>query len=708
MVDHHLLLVPRFSVFLCAASACLSTRTRLDSVSGHKESMERLKMPEHLLAYAFSLPEQLSQRELDGIQDLIHQWERWDVLECLANYLAVMKSLFVILKDALMRNSHKTSHAVAEETAQVWTRDIHALHDTLVSILHEPESCTNFLACRGELAQQLLDLLQDLLDSFPESSSRPRLSKALERLSRVSGLYPTCFPLTGLLQKVGQQVAGGAFGDIWKGLVRGQSVSVKMMRVFQDTDIKHALQEFGREALIWRQLSHPNVLPFFGLYYLKNRLCLVSPWMSNGHLTQFLENASPDTDRVSLMLDVAMGLEYLHEKRIVHGDLKGTNILVTPSLRACVADFGLASIADTMSGRLTHSSLTKGGTTRYQAPELLATDIPNNFGSDVYAFGCVCYEISTGKVPFHEIPREVTVGIKVLDGLRPLRPETIPISDNIWSLIQGCWKEEPGDRPSMSQVVQRFVGPAIGAKVVESAADWDETFSCRSRRAFREWPLLPSIPAIERRLFGQDIFEGEHYSFMYEIQAINQVQHVQAVFQTDCKGQLFVGYVFNPDIHRPSAAYADRHNSVILSGILSEMGGMESMPPNLPVDPHLISSLDLIPISPEYTGAKIGEGGARGTYPNHDDDNGSEDSSELAEVEGMLIDLEPLLAPSTDDMDKEKNDPSSARAKRPVPKLKLMCECATEPCTRCLALARPSVNMNVPPVRHSLQFLILE
>ncbi|KAJ7809852.1 hypothetical protein B0H14DRAFT_2288499, partial [Mycena olivaceomarginata] len=68
-------------------------------------------------------------------------------------------------------------------------------------------------------------------------------------------------------------VAGGGFGDIWKGLVRGQSVSIKIMRILT------ALKKFGREALIWCQLCHPDVLPFFGLYTVQNRLCLISPWM---------------------------------------------------------------------------------------------------------------------------------------------------------------------------------------------------------------------------------------------------------------------------------------------------------------------------------------------------------------------------------------------------------------------------------------------
>ena len=71
------------------------------------------------------------------------------------------------------------------------------------------------------------------------------------------------------------------------------------------------------------------------------------------------------------------------------------NILVTPSRRACVADFGLASIADAMTLRFTHSTSAsaRGGTARYQAPELISTDNPNHFESDVYAFACVCYEV---------------------------------------------------------------------------------------------------------------------------------------------------------------------------------------------------------------------------------------------------------------------------------------------------------------------------
>ncbi|KAJ7715427.1 hypothetical protein B0H14DRAFT_2413158, partial [Mycena olivaceomarginata] len=96
---------------------------------------------------------------------------------------------------------------------------------------------------------------------------RRRIFKALIRLSGDSKLHPRCFDLTGLQQE--RLVARGAFGDVYTGLLRGQPVAIKVMRVFEESDIDALLKDFGREALIWLQLSHPNLLPFFGLYYFQ-------------------------------------------------------------------------------------------------------------------------------------------------------------------------------------------------------------------------------------------------------------------------------------------------------------------------------------------------------------------------------------------------------------------------------------------------------
>jgi hypothetical protein len=78
------------------------------------------------------------------------------------------------------------------------------------------------------------------LDLNIENMSRRRLFKALIRLSTESKLYPRCFPLIGLEQE--RLVAGGSYGDVYKGLLCGQTVAMKMMRVFETSDVE-ALQK---------------------------------------------------------------------------------------------------------------------------------------------------------------------------------------------------------------------------------------------------------------------------------------------------------------------------------------------------------------------------------------------------------------------------------------------------------------------------------
>ncbi|KAJ7267294.1 hypothetical protein C8J57DRAFT_363158 [Mycena rebaudengoi] len=435
-------------------------------------------------------------------------WMKCDTLTSLGNYPSVVEELFHIIGQSTPIPWHQV-HKAAQTLFTHLSDDISTLLAKLMTMLNDSEAYKTFLSCRGTQAQRMLDLVQDLLD-YDIPASRPSLFKALIRLSRASGLHPRCFPLTGV-QKVGKQVAAGGFGDIWQGSVQGQHVSVKVMRIFRKDDVEVAMKDFGREALIWRQLSHPNLLPFFGLYYWEERLCLVSPWMENGNVLEFLRTTpASETERISLILDTSFGLEYLHHNHVVHGDLKAINILVTPSRRACIADFGLSSIADVMTLRFTHSTMiAKGGTTRWQAPELLSGEHPNHYGSDVYAFGCVCYEVLTGKAPFYEIQRDVAIIMKVIAGERPSRPISGSGADpllmnSLWTLLQDCWAPNAENRPQATQIVQRLLGSPINARISKPSADWDESYTSKFRRSLRPMPFLPCIHDIERRLCGHD------------------------------------------------------------------------------------------------------------------------------------------------------------------------------------------------------------
>ncbi|KAF8218343.1 hypothetical protein K438DRAFT_1557721, partial [Mycena galopus ATCC 62051] len=128
---------------------------------------------------------------------------------------------------------------------------------------------------------------------------------------------------------------------------------------------------------------------------------------------------------------------------------------------------------------------------------------------DIYAFACVCHEINTGKVPFHELQNDMAVMMKVAGGHRPPRPKSCsgtPALDALWELMQNCWDEKPEMRPTASGIVKRLAGPVIEAKTTPFSLDWDDQFTSKFRRSLQPQPLLPSVIHIERILFGDGSF----------------------------------------------------------------------------------------------------------------------------------------------------------------------------------------------------------
>ncbi|KAK1216068.1 hypothetical protein PQX77_021299 [Marasmius sp. AFHP31] len=328
----------------------------------------------------------------------------------------------------------------------------------LEELFGNSERLVSLLEKKGDEAQHWLDRLQLLVDT-PNANLVPQLRSSILtvmiRLSKISGLHPKCLRIPNV-RKLGQHpITVGGFGDVWKGVIGGsdgQIVCLKVVKVYLTSDIQGLFREYLREAIVWRQLKHPNVLPFHGIYYSESesQFCLVSPWMENGNLLQYLKATRTEkVNRLTLVHDVAAGLAYLHIRKVVHGDLKGVNVLITPDGHACLADFGLSRIADTQALRLTSSTSRPAGTARWMSPEMLNGVSGPTKESDVYAFGCVCYEIFTSLSPFHELPNEMAVAIQVVvHNKRPERPQGIAVlTDEMWRVMKSCWHIDPRSRP---------------------------------------------------------------------------------------------------------------------------------------------------------------------------------------------------------------------------------------------------------------------
>ncbi|KAJ7231346.1 kinase-like domain-containing protein [Mycena rebaudengoi] len=360
---------------------------------------------------------------------------------------ASLSSWYQQRSKAPARPSMKTRHESQHTSCQSWTSQT---------------AKEAVLVLEGDSAQHFLDVIQHTLDRglLIEQEHNAKARRMIVKLSEACDTLPSSLFITGVSGRDNHATFGGGFGDIYRASYKGKTVALKQMRAFhRGSELRRIRSQFCREALIWQQLKHPYILPMLGIDQesFPPSLCMVSPWMENGTVLKYLEeHGRQDADK--LLWEVAQGLEYLHSRNIVHGDLRGVNILITKDWSACLADFGLTSFTDTTAATTTSH---RAGTIRWMAPELID---PDRFGtqfrrttaSDVYAFACVCLELYTGRPPFADV-REGGVVLKIVQGERPARPATTPpMSEALWNYVNAWWAEDPATRP-LTKVIVRNV-----------------------------------------------------------------------------------------------------------------------------------------------------------------------------------------------------------------------------------------------------------
>jgi len=247
-------------------------------------------------------------------------------------------------------------------------------------------------------------------------------------------------------------------------------VAIKLLRAlsYKGYDEDKARKRLNREVYVWHRLDHQNIVTFLGTsYHMANRPSLILPWFINGSASDYLRLRNPGADRLRLILDVAEGLKYLHTCKpapIVHGDLKGNNILITDDGRAALSDFGLSQVIGDLVGPTGITPSTQAGPIRWQSPEIVMdvseTSRPQLPG-DVWSFGCTAYELLTGKVPYHFRLREATVIHDIQTGVLPPGAEENNANrgdSGIWDLLNDCWISSPEERIQMTEVVCRLGG----------------------------------------------------------------------------------------------------------------------------------------------------------------------------------------------------------------------------------------------------------
>ncbi|CAA7264551.1 unnamed protein product [Cyclocybe aegerita] len=266
-------------------------------------------------------------------------------------------------------------------------------------------------------------------------------------------------------------VAHGSFSDVWKGMWddpierRPRVVALKFLRQVMVQNIREKLlKRLQAEVLAWHRLCHRNVSQLFGIVQSPYSIAMVSQWCDNGTVSNYLKQC-PDANRLKLLVQVASGITYLHTLNIIHGDLKGGNILVDQSGNAIITDFGLSKVMEEMSDTMNMGTSFFAGSTRWMAPELinaLVADegvIPSiTTFSDVYAFASVCLELASGSLPYPHRSNDHAVTVDILRGIRPSRTAICLLKldkegeDGFWDLLDQCWNLDPKLRPTMAHM----------------------------------------------------------------------------------------------------------------------------------------------------------------------------------------------------------------------------------------------------------------
>ncbi|QRV73432.1 Serine/threonine-protein kinase [Ceratobasidium sp. AG-Ba] len=271
----------------------------------------------------------------------------------------------------------------------------------------------------------------------------------------------------------------GGYGNIYAGVLdRDIKVAIKALRVSVGPEDKADIlpKRAARELYTWSRCSNLNVLPLLGLAVVGNQLRMVSRWMENGDLPGYLSR-NPHVDRLDMCTQISQGLQYIHGLPMIHGDLKGTNILVSDTGVPMITDFGNA-VLEYGTIQFTKTSQLPGFTVRWTAPEILISeDFAQSEKADVYALGMTILEVMSGKVPFANQKHEIRlIAAIVTKNLTPDRPEeAIPVgnerSDRLWKLLGQCWSSEPAERPSADEVAEMMVKIMTGKAEDQTAVD---------------------------------------------------------------------------------------------------------------------------------------------------------------------------------------------------------------------------------------------
>lgn len=256
-------------------------------------------------------------------------------------------------------------------------------------------------------------------------------------------MRPTVGITMGDRYKLTERIAIGGMGEVWKANdeVLGRTVAIKILKE-EYTGDEAFLRRFRAEARHTALLNHPGIADIYDYGEQAGSGYLVMELVPGRPLSVLLEKDKILSweKTLSIIAQTGRALQVAHDQGLVHRDVKPGNLLITPTRRVKITDFGIARLADQVPLTATGQVM---GTVQYLSPEQ-ATGQHATGSSDIYALGIIGYEALVGHRPFTG-ESQIAIALKQVNDPPPELPDSVP--EPVRALIMSMLAKDPGQRP---------------------------------------------------------------------------------------------------------------------------------------------------------------------------------------------------------------------------------------------------------------------